>query len=305
MVTLIIMRFLSILALVPLLAATAAGASDPAMGGGIPLAAGKTVTRIAMLDFKVEGTDPGIGAQLTARFSELIGKRPGVSVIAPDDVRAMLQSEASKQLVGCTDDSCLAEIAGALDADLLISGQVARIVAAYALTVSAVDARQARALGRVTETWQGESIALLELAIPVVDRLFDGDKLTGSIEVTGAVEGSRILLGDQVRGTAPAGQMAGIPIGAHLITLTVEGYQPFTTAVVVKRDQLCTVPAQQLVIEDPPVYATWWFWTLGAAGALGIGGAAAGVAYLMLGPDSSPSGVNVAVNADSAATGGR
>ena len=40
----------------------------------------------------------------------------GYEILSTDDVRAALDQEATKQLMGCDDNSCLAELAAALDA---------------------------------------------------------------------------------------------------------------------------------------------------------------------------------------------
>jgi len=63
------------------------------------------------------GADPQIGAQITGRLAEVIGKLPNVHVIAPDDIRGLLEKEAKRQLLGCDGESCLTEIVGALGAD--------------------------------------------------------------------------------------------------------------------------------------------------------------------------------------------
>lgn len=263
--------------------------------------------QLAVLEFQVDGgADPVIGKQLTARIAETIGKRGGYGVIAPDDIRAMLEQEAQKQLLGCSDDGCLAEIAGALGVDALVSGRVSKLEAGFAISLSLVDPRASRALGHVNETWRGESITLLELVPPMIDKLFAerGAVLTGTIEVEGALEGSRILIDDQIRGTAPAGQMAAVPIGARKVQVIGEDQQPFERWVVVKTDELTTVAVRQEAVASSAFYQTWWFWTAAAAG---VAGAAVGAAVLLGRESAAPgeTGVNVAVNADSVFGGGR
>lgn len=261
---------------------------------------------IAVLALQVEGgADPVIGNQMTSRIAETIGKR-GHRVIAPDDVRALLEQEAQKQLMGCADDSCLAEIAGALGVDRVVSGRVSKVEGGFAISLSMVDSKSARALAHESETWRGESIALLELVPPMIDKLFGdrGKTLTGSIEIEGAVAGSRILLDDQVRGTAPAGQMANIPVGARRLQVISEDHQPFERWIVVKTNEVTTVPVQQEALPSAAVYQTWWFWSLAAAG---VAGTAVGAAFLLKGDDAAggQTGVNVAINSDRAFTGGR
>ncbi len=263
-------------------------------------------TSVAVLELIVDGgADPVIGRQLTARIAELIGQRPGHSVIAPDDIRAMLAQEQQKQLLGCTDDGCLVEIVGALGVDRLVSGRVSKLDGAFALSLSLIDARSSRALGHANERWGGESMALLELVRPMLARLFGAGAdaaVTGAIEVTGAPDGARILVDDQVRGTAPAGQLGGIPAGAHRVQVVDDDHLPIEQWVVVQAGAVTTV-AVRAERASPPVYATWWFWT-GVAVVAGAGLTTA----LVLGAGDDPSGgatgVRVSVDVDRA-LGGR
>ncbi|MEQ9501978.1 MAG: hypothetical protein RIT81_34210 [Deltaproteobacteria bacterium] len=268
-----------------------------------PVSAGQ---KIAILEVTVEGgADPVVGRQMTARLAEVIARREGVTTIAPDDIRALLEKESEKQLLGCDDDSCLAEIGGMLGADVLVKGRVAKIEEGFALSINSVDARRAVPLGTVSDRWGGESIGLLEVVDPLVDRLFSKAPLFGAIEVTGAEDGSRIFVDDEIRGTAPAGQMSKIPVGARRVRVASEDHLPFERWVVVKTDKVTAVPVDLQDKPSSPFYATWWFWT---ATAVGVAGAAVGTAYLLGRDDGGTpgaTGVNVAVDADAAFTGGR
>jgi hypothetical protein len=267
----------------------------------------ETAQRIVVMDLKVEGdAQAAVGTQLTARVAELIARRPEVTVVAPDEVRAMLANEANKQRAGCGEASCLAEIAGALGADLLVSGSVGKIGDAWSVALSAIDARKVRTLNRVSATWRGESIALLELAEPLIARLLadEHEVLTGELELSGLAAGSRILLDGEVRGTAPAGQLGDIPIGAHRLQVTADGFQPIDQDIVVHQARTTALALTQQAT-DTPFYATWWFW--GATGAVVVAAAAtATAAVLLLNQGSSgQTGASISVNAGSAVSGGR
>lgn len=274
------------------------------LGAPAPAAA----TKIALLEVTAEGgADPEISSQLTNRLAGVLASRPGVEVIAPDDIRAMLEREATLQMLGCEEDSCLVELGGALGADLIVKGRVAKLDAGYAVSLSAVDPTAAEARGRASQTWGGPSIGLLGLMAPMVDLLLppDDGPLEGGVEVTGAPDGAQILIDDRIRGTAPAGRMGKVAIGAREVRVVAEGYQPWSRWVVVARGETTTVPATLSELEGAPFYATWWFWT--AAG-LAVAGAATGAALALSGGGDGPggaTGVNVSVNADTAFTGGR
>lgn len=267
----------------------------------------ETAQRIVVMDLKVEGeANPAVGTQLTARVAELVGKRPEVVVVAPDEVRAMLANEANKQRAGCGEASCLAEIAGALGADLLVSGSVGKIGDAWSVSLSAIDARQVRTVNRVSATWRGESIALLELADPLVTQLLadEHEQLTGALALSGLVDGSRILVDEQVRGTAPAGQVGDIPIGAHHLKIAADGYQPIEQDVIIHQAQTTSLPLQQQTSETP-FYATWWFWGLAGTAAVATAAAATTAVVLLNQPGTGQTGASISVNAGGAVSGGR
>jgi hypothetical protein len=268
--------------------------------------------RVAVLKTEVSGDlDAAIGQQVTAKIAETIRERTSAEVISSDEIVSLLKHEKERAILGgCSDkeqESCLAELANALGADLIASARLSRLPGesgGLLLAVSVVDARTAGVLARVSESWGGESILLLSLVRPVIDKLLAApDVPTGSVEILGAAEGSRIIVDDVVRGTAPAGQMAGIAIGAHRIAIQKEGMRSVEKWIVVEKDAPTQVPVQQEV-DDPPFYATWWFWTATGAGVAVTGAAIVAVALATTSQDG-PTGVNVNVNADQALGGAR
>ena len=160
------------------------------------VSAAPTEQRLAVLETKVEGgVEAVVGRQFTSRLAEVIGRRPGASVLAPDDIRAVLEQEAHRQLLGCADDRCLAEVGGALGVDLLVSGRISRLQDGFVLSLSAVDPANVRSVGHVTETWRGPTIELLDLVSPMVDILLGGgERFTGALQLDGVVVGSRLLI---------------------------------------------------------------------------------------------------------------
>jgi hypothetical protein len=255
--------------------------------------------RVAVLETKVEGgVEPVVGKQFTSRLAEVLGRRPAVKVLAPDDIRAVLEQEAHRQLLGCADDRCIAEIGGALGVDLLVSGRVSKLQDGYALSLSGVDPASVRAVGHVTETWRGPTLELLDLVSPMVDKLLAGDeRLTGALALEGVVVGSRILVDDQIRGTAPAGRMAGLDIGARRVQVIADEHAPFERWIVIRKDETTTFAVVQVADSVKPVYQTWWFWTV--VGVAVVGGAT-GAAFALRPGDDNATGVNVSVNANEA-----
>jgi hypothetical protein len=90
----------------------------------------------------------------------------GFAVVSQADVAAMLAFQKQRQMLGCTDDGCLAELGGALGADYVLSGEVALIGSRAHESLSLLDARTGAAAGRSAgfSDSGGDALALALLA---------------------------------------------------------------------------------------------------------------------------------------------
>ena len=75
---------------------------------------------------------------------------PDLLVYSESDLMAVLDLEAQKQFLGCDDSSCLDELAGAMDVDLMITSHLGRLGNRFHLTLSMVDTRTAKTHKRVS-----------------------------------------------------------------------------------------------------------------------------------------------------------
>lgn len=83
--------------------------------------------RIAVYELSSSGVEPRAASLFTESLLAEIRKLQRTSALSLDEVKAMLDLEAQRQLAGCEESSCLAEIAEALGADALIVGGIATI----------------------------------------------------------------------------------------------------------------------------------------------------------------------------------
>lgn len=90
-------------------------------------------------------------AAVSDRLAADLAKIPRFSVVNSADLRAMLELEANRQLLGCTDDSCLREIGDALGADIVLSWRFGNAGEQSLLSVTLFDTRSARAVGRAQQ----------------------------------------------------------------------------------------------------------------------------------------------------------
>ena len=84
-------------------------------------------------------------------------------MISGRDIAAMLGFERQKQMVGCSDQSCLAEIGGALGVDRLIVSQAGKLGDTFIVTLKMINIDGATTERRVYKTIKGGD----------VDRLID------------------------------------------------------------------------------------------------------------------------------------
>jgi TolB-like protein len=115
-----------------------------------PLAAGAAPTKpkLAVMDLKA---GQGLSARAASTLTTILAAdaaRAGFQVITQEDVYTLLYFQKQRQMLGCTDDGCLAEIGGALGADYVLSGEAAVVGSRHHVAISLLDARKGSAAAR-------------------------------------------------------------------------------------------------------------------------------------------------------------
>ncbi len=106
--------------------------------------------RVLVLDFEGQQVDAESRSGLVGLVAARIAQTPELDVVAGADLRRMVELEAEKQTVGCTASSCLAEIAGAMGAELVVFGDLSRVGSTMILNLNTYDAARAQSVGRVS-----------------------------------------------------------------------------------------------------------------------------------------------------------
>jgi hypothetical protein len=105
----------------------------------------------------------------TAAFAAEADRVPGFRVITYREVEGTMTQEQVRQVVGCDAVACAAEIAGAMNTDQIVLGQVGKFgEAEVVLTMTRVEARSARVLGRVVERYDARHPRILLDRLPWV-----------------------------------------------------------------------------------------------------------------------------------------
>ena len=231
-----------------------------------------------VLDLAADARFTSQRGALTQLVAAEAARVPGYEILSTDDVRAALNQEANRQLMGCDDSSCLAELAAALDAALLVSGRVdASSDGTPLVALTLLNTRALVVLNRVTFAWGGADDALPDVVRTAAQTLLlePASRPPGAVQVLGAPDDATVYVGPH-EGSAAA-PVGGLAIGPHEVRVVAPGKQPVTAWAVVLAG--ATTPVEVL-LEDEPISAAWWLLG-GAVAAVGGGALALGSALLL------------------------
>ncbi len=199
--------------------------------------------RVAVLELKPQGVPAELAHTLTGVVAEQAGKVPGVTAMSQSEIAAMLGLERQKQMLGCGDESCLAELGGALGAKEVLSGSLGLVGGSYVLQVELVDTGHAKVIDREskTVTTQGE---LVPAARDLAWRLLTGQALdtSGKLKLVVSPMGAEVLVDGQKVGESPLADPIKLGEGKHKLLIQAGGYVSAETTVE-------TVPGQTLFNE--------------------------------------------------------
>ncbi len=119
-----------------------------ALAAVLALSSGAGPLRLVALDFTGAGVPRERVEFMAEHLAARLAEQSDVHVTSRKDLQAILSAERQRELLGCTRDSaaCLSELAGAVDADALISGQVARVGQSYQLNLKLLSSRTGQPL---------------------------------------------------------------------------------------------------------------------------------------------------------------
>lgn len=160
----------------------------------------KRKPRVAVLEIKSVDEEYAGAAKLLAEMLLTDLARSGrLDVIGASDIATMVGFEKQKQLLGCSEEnSCLAEIGGALGVQWLITGSMGRLGSKRLIDLKLVNARRAQVLLRDNAAVDSDD-DLLDFVRKVVPKLVSaihGEEIpaaTPALEAKAERDGPRIL----------------------------------------------------------------------------------------------------------------
>jgi hypothetical protein len=240
-------------------------------------------TSFAVFDLVATGVAPEIATNLTQILSVEIKRVEGASVIGRDDIKAMLAMEQQKQLVGCSDESCLAEIGAALGVSYLIVGHVGKVAETYVVSLRLIVPDQLRVENRVTESFYGREDQLVG-AVRAAARKLVGIVSTqkGTLSIGANEEDSEAFVDGASVGKIPMRPVENLAEGRHTVRIARSGFFDWSTDAYVEPGG-ATVLWAELEKKPTAFYESWLFWT----GTVGVVAAGAVVAGLLIANQSN------------------
>ena len=128
-------------------------------------AADEENTGVAVMDLKLaKGIDESVGGLLNETIiSKLDASQRFSTIISGSDMRDMIDLEAQKSALGCEQDSCLAELGGALGVPYMMVSNLGRFGGQFILNIKIVSVEEAKVLGRVNKILKDEAAVLSAL----------------------------------------------------------------------------------------------------------------------------------------------
>lgn len=132
--------------------------------------AAKARTKVLVLDVKSSDLQKSEVETLTGLITAKLSRYPELETISGQDLKRLVDLEAQKQAAGCDEAGCLAEMAGALGAQIVIFGQAGRLGGTLVVTLDAFDAQRGVAVAR--QPIEASDVGQLPALVgPAVDRL--------------------------------------------------------------------------------------------------------------------------------------
>jgi hypothetical protein len=240
-------------------------------------AAGAGKTRLAILDFTLAGSAHPDLARVLADGAAKGAEGAEYQIITQGEVAAILGLDRMRTLLGCSDDQgCLSDLAGALDAERLLSGSLTILERTALVTVRLIDARKGRTLARVsTSLLDATEKELVDAARRLAFEVVTGKRLdtSGVLRIQIDRPGAVVTLDGKEMGRSPLTAAPRVLEGPHAIVVQKEGYVRWSTTVAVPPGGEVPVQVELIPIRllGEAARSRLWAWAYGSTGVAVVG----------------------------------
>ncbi len=208
-------------------------------------AAAQAKPKLAVLDFAANGASKELASAAGGVAANELDRMGTFQVVTADAIRNMLAFEKQRQMLGCADAGCMAEIGGALGVDWLVSGKVTKLAASHgvpetlSVDLTLTNVRKAQREGSVIETARTETELVTKTgkaAQKLVAKILAGR--SGRLVVTAVETGAIVKIDDQTKGTTPMRGAISLPAGPHTLAVEKAGFVTYQKDVQVEPGKL-------------------------------------------------------------------
>ncbi|HEX9402451.1 MAG TPA: PEGA domain-containing protein [Anaeromyxobacter sp.] len=195
------------------------------------VASAQAKPKVAVLDFAANGASKELASAAGGVAANELDRMGTFQTVTADAIRNMLAFEKQRQMLGCADAGCMAEIGGALGVDWLVSGKVTKLAASagvpetFSLDLTLTNVRKAQREGSIIETARTETELVTKTgkaAQKLVARILAGR--TGRLVISAAEAGAVVKVDEQVKGTTPLRGAIVLPAGPHAVSVEKQGF---------------------------------------------------------------------------------
>lgn len=210
-----------------------------------PTLAAEQKPKLAVLDLVANGASRELASAAGGVVATELDRLGVFKVVTSDAIRDMLAFEKQRQMLGCADSGCIAEIGGALGVDYLVSGKVTRLAASkdapesFTLELTLSSVKRGQREGSVIETGRSEAELVAKTGRAVqklVQKVLSGR--TGTLVVASSEAGAVVKIDDQVKGTTPLQGQIALPAGPHTLVVEKQGFVSFQKDVQIQPGRL-------------------------------------------------------------------
>jgi len=163
--------------------------------------------KVALVPFAAgEGVTEKTAAALTEVTAAEIRRVPDIQLTTEQEISALLSFDRQRSMLGCSNDSCLAEIGGALGVARLTVGTLNRLGESWLINLKLVDVKRARTVSQADRRLRGGTIDDVLDALPglVAEAFGRGAAPVATVQTTSG----------STSGTAPASSSTPATTGA-------------------------------------------------------------------------------------------
>jgi TolB-like protein len=126
-------------------------------------------TKIAVLPLTAgEGISDKTAASLTEAAAAEVRRVPGIQLITQQDVVTLMGFKRERALLGCQEESCVAEVGGAIGVDRLVIGTLSKLGESLFATLKLMDVKRGKVLSQSDRRLRNGTIDDLLDALPAM-----------------------------------------------------------------------------------------------------------------------------------------